>query len=146
MVSRWAKIRCRSGPKDYIKTNRRRFPSDAEFREIIETRDVYDMRSCHYLLDRLENDSKEKIDTSTFTIEHVMPQNPNLRSEWQAMLGPEWKSIQQVWLHRLGNITLTGYNSSYSDRPFFEKKTMDGGFNDSPLRLNKFIREQSSWN
>ncbi|HRP63445.1 MAG TPA: DUF262 and DUF1524 domain-containing protein [Phycisphaerales bacterium] len=124
---------------------KRRFPTDAEFREGLETRDVYDMRHRHYLLDRLENDSKEKIDTTNFTIEHIMPQNDELRPEWQQMLGPDWKSIQEVWLHRLGNITLTAYNSEYSDRSFADKKTIKGGFNDSPLRLNKFIREQARW-
>jgi hypothetical protein len=56
----------------------------------LEARDVYDMRHCHYLLDRLENDSKKKIDTSSFSIEHVMPQNEDLRAEWQDMLGSDW--------------------------------------------------------
>lgn len=129
----------------YRQGTKRRFPTDAEFREALETRDVYDMRHCHYLLDRLENASKERIDTSTFTIEHVMPQNDRLRPEWQAMLGPDWETVRGVWLHRLGNITLTGYNSEYSDRPFSEKKSIEGGFKDSPLRLNKFIREQQTW-
>jgi uncharacterized protein with ParB-like and HNH nuclease domain/predicted transport protein len=129
----------------YRQGKKRRFPTDTEFREALETRDIYDMRNCHYLLDRLENQSKEKIDTSTFTIEHVMPQNDDLSAEWRAMLGKDWKSIQEVWLHRLGNITLTGYNSEYSDRSFSEKKTTGKGFNESPLRLNRFIREQSSW-
>jgi uncharacterized protein with ParB-like and HNH nuclease domain/predicted transport protein len=124
---------------------KRRFPTDAEFREALEARDVYDMRTCFYLLDRLENFSKERIDTAEFTIEHVMPQNEDLRPEWRTVLGGEWQAVQQVWLHRLGNLTLTGYNSTYSDRPFAEKKTISGGFNDSPLRLNKFIREQSTW-
>jgi predicted transport protein len=124
---------------------KRRFPTDAEFREALVSRDVYDMRTCHYLLDRLENDSKEKIDTRAFTIEHVLPQNENLPIEWREMLGADWKAIQEVWLHRLGNLTLTGYNAEYSDRPFSEKKTMSQGFNDSPLRLSRFIREQSAW-
>ena len=44
------------------------------------------------------------------------------------MLGENWKEAQSVWLHRLGNLTLTGYNSTYSDRPFDEKKTIPGGF------------------
>lgn len=61
------------------------------------------------------------------------------------MLGGAWQAVQETWLHRLGNLTLTGYNSTYSDRPYSEKKTIAGGFNDSPLRLNKFIREQSTW-
>lgn len=130
----------------YRQGKKRRFPSDTEFREALETRDVYDMRTCFYLLDRLENFSKERIDTSNFSIEHVMPQNEDLRPEWRTMLGRDWKAVQETWLHRLGNLTLTGYNSTYSDRPFPEKKTIAGGFDESPLRLNKFIREQSAWN
>jgi uncharacterized protein with ParB-like and HNH nuclease domain/predicted transport protein len=129
----------------YRQGKKRRFPTDAEFREALETRDVYDMRTCFYLLERLENFSKERIDTSNFSIEHVMPQNEDLRPEWRAMLGIAWQAVQETWLHRLGNLTLTGYNSTYSDRPFTEKKTIAGGFNESPLRLNKFIREQSTW-
>ena len=61
------------------------------------------------------------------------------------MLGADWKTIQEIWLHRLGNLTLTGYNPEYSDRPFEEKKTMKNGFNDSSVRLNRFIREQEIW-
>jgi predicted transport protein len=129
----------------YRQGKKRRYPSDAEFKEALETRDVYDMRTCHYLLDRLENDSKENIDTSTFSIEHVMPQNEELCPEWQAMLGETWKEIQELWLHRLGNVTLTGYNSEYSDRPFDEKKSIKNGFSTSPLRLNKYISEQKTW-
>lgn len=124
---------------------KRRFPSDAEFRDALETRDVYAMRTCAYLLDRLENDSKEKIDTSAFSIEHVLPQNENLGTAWRAMLGGDWKAVQETWVHRLGNLTLTGYNSEYSDRAFEEKKAMPKGFNDSPLRLNRSIREQGRW-
>lgn len=124
---------------------KRRFPSDTEFKEALETRDVYDMRHSHYLLDRLENDSKEKIDTSTLTIEHVMPQTEKLRPQWKEMLGPEWKEVHEVWLHRLGNLTLTGYNSEYSDLPFSEKQTIAGGFQESPLRLNRYIAQQEAW-
>ena len=99
----------------------------------------------------LENDSKEKIDTQTFTIEHVMPRNEDLSVEWQTMLGANWKSVQEAWLNRLGNITLTAYNSEYSDLPFDKKKSLvdkkgrQVGFEFSPLRLNKFIREQALW-
>jgi uncharacterized protein with ParB-like and HNH nuclease domain/predicted transport protein len=123
----------------------RRFPQDAELRVALETRDVYDMRSCHYLLDRLENDSKERIDTSEFSIEHVLPQNEDLRKEWREMLGKDWKQIQEEWLHRLGNITLTAYNPEYSDRSFKDKKAMKKGFDESPLRLNKSMREAKVW-
>lgn len=124
---------------------KRRFPSDIEFCDALETRDIYAMRSCAYLLDRLENDSKERIDTSSFTIEHVLPQNENLSAAWREMLGPEWKTVQETWLHRLGNMTLTAYNTEYSDRPFADKQSMPRGFSESPLRLNRFIREQARW-
>lgn len=123
----------------------RKFPSDVEFVEALVSRDIYHMRSAFYFLDRLENDSKEKIDTSTFSIEHVMPQNENLGPEWRQMLGPNWRETQVNWLHRLGNVTLTGYNSKYSDRPFDQKKSINGGFSDSPLRLNRTIREADIW-
>jgi uncharacterized protein with ParB-like and HNH nuclease domain/predicted transport protein len=129
----------------YRQGRSRRFPEEAEFKQALQTRDVYDMRHCHYLLDRLENDSKERIDTTNFTIEHILPQNEKLRPEWQKMLGPDWKTIQQTWVHRLGNVTLTGYNSEYSDRSFSDKKKLKGGFNESPLRLNKVVREASVW-
>ena len=61
------------------------------------------------------------------------------------MLGDNWRDIQRRWLHRLGNLTLTGYNSTYSDRPFQEKKTIQGGFNESSVRLNRFVRESPVW-
>ena len=125
----------------------RRYPSDSEFRFALETRDVYNTRLCSYLLERLENfDNQEPSDTSRYSIEHVMPQNENLRAEWQMMLGPDWQLVHQTWLHRLGNLTLTGYNATYSDRSFEEKLNITGGFRDSTLRLNRFIREQEYWN
>ena len=67
---------------------------------------------------KLENfDRKERVDVDSYTIEHVMPQNPDLSPEWQEELGPEWKTVQERWLHTIGNLTLTGYNSELSDRP-----------------------------
>ena len=129
----------------YRSGKKRRFPSDIEFCDALTTRDVYSMRHHFYLLDRLENDSKEKIDTTSFTVEHVLPQNQNLGASWREMLGSDWKTIQETWLHRLGNLTLTGYNSEYSDRSFTDKKTMEKGFDESPLRINHFIRESTKW-
>jgi uncharacterized protein with ParB-like and HNH nuclease domain/predicted transport protein len=122
-----------------------RFPTDAEFKSALETHNIYTMRTCFYLLDRLENHNNEMHSTSKLTIEHVMPQNEKLSVEWQEMLGADWKTTQDTWLHRLGNLTLTGYNPEYSDRPFEVKKSMKNGFDDSSVRLNSFIRKQSTW-
>jgi predicted transport protein len=123
-----------------------RFPGDDEFIKALEERDMYGKRVCFELLARLENhDSKELTDTSKYSIEHIMPQNEDLSPEWRSMLGNHWREVQQQWLHRLGNLTLTGYNSSYSDRPFGDKKTIPGGFAESSVRLNKFVRECEVW-
>jgi predicted transport protein len=123
-----------------------RFPRDIEFAREFKQRDVYGMRTCHYLLDRIENhDNREPTNTANYTIEHILPQNVNLSRAWVESLGPTWKEIQQEWVHRLGNLTLTGYNSTYSDRPFNEKKTIQGGFNESSVRLNRWVREQETW-
>ncbi|MBS0647234.1 MAG: DUF262 domain-containing protein [Verrucomicrobia bacterium] len=125
----------------------KRFPNDAEFEKEIVAKDVYNFRSRNYLLNKLENfNRKEIVNTDDYTIEHIMPQNPDLSVEWQSMLGDNWKEIQQLYLHTLGNLTLTGYNSELSDRPFGKKKSIEGGFNDSPLRLNSFMRNVDVWN
>ena len=121
-------------------------PSDADFRWSLEERELYRMRACWNLLSRLENHgSREPSPTGTYSIEHIMPQNENLSAEWQNMLGEDWQEVQGRWLHRLGNLTLTAYNSRYSDRTFEEKKAISGGFNESAIRLNAYVREQQAW-
>lgn len=123
-----------------------RFPDDAEFQKALEDQDIYGKRVCFDLLDRLENyGSKETTDTSKYSIEHIMPQNDKVSREWKKMLGQHWQEVHREWLHRLGNLTLTGYNTKYSDRPFAEKKTISDGFSDSAVRLNKFVREAPVW-
>jgi uncharacterized protein with ParB-like and HNH nuclease domain/predicted transport protein len=124
----------------------RRFPDDEEFKREIKIRDVYNFRSRSYWLRRLENyDRKERVPVDEYTIEHIMPQNENLSDAWKTELGVEWERIQKTYLHTLGNLTLTGYNSEYSDRPFIEKRNMKGGFTESPLRLNKEIASKEHW-
>ncbi len=125
----------------------KRFPSDSEFALALSTREVYSFRNRNYLLARLENyERKEPINVEAYTVEHVVPQNPELRKEWREMLGDNWKTVQEKYLHSLGNLTLTGYNPELSDRPFSEKKSIEGGFNDSPLRLNEAMRKTDVWN
>jgi uncharacterized protein with ParB-like and HNH nuclease domain len=122
----------------------RRFPSDSEFQREIKVRDLYGFRSRSYWLRRLENyGRKERVAVEDYTIEHIMPQNDNLSKDWKAALGDEWQRIQQTWLHTLGNLTLTGYNSEYSDRSFQFKQSQAidkngdiAGFSASPLKLN----------
>jgi uncharacterized protein with ParB-like and HNH nuclease domain/predicted transport protein len=124
----------------------RRFPTDEEFQREIRIRDLYNFRSRSYFLRRLENHHrKERVMVDEYTIEHILPQNENLSAEWRTALGTEWRRVQETWLHTLGNLTLTGYNSEYSDRPFADKRDMVGGFRDSPLRLNTGIGMLDHW-
>ncbi len=125
----------------------RRFPSDEEFARELQTRDLYHFRSRTYWLRRFENhERKERVPVDEYTIEHILPQNENLSTEWKASLGPEWDVVQERWLHTLGNLTLTGYNSEYSDRPFSAKRDMKGGFKESPLKLNAGLGQLDDWN
>ncbi len=125
----------------------KRFPLDTEFQTELMAKDVYNFRNRNYLLDRLENHKrKEHVTVADYTIEHIMPQNPNPPDEWKTMLGEDWQQVRETYLHTLGNLTLTGYNSELSDRPFADKKSIEGGFDDSPLRLNQFLRQTNVWN
>lgn len=124
----------------------RRFPRDDEFERDIQTRDLYNFRSRSYWLRKLENHGrKERVSVDEYTIEHILPQNPNLSSAWKADLGPEYERIQKEWLHTLGNLTLTGYNSEYSDKSFAAKRDMTGGFKESPLRVNQGLGQLEKW-
>jgi len=124
----------------------RRFPGDEEYIRHIQMRNLYKFNRRSYWLRRFENHGrKERVHVQDYTIEHIMPQNEELSSKWQQDLGDEWKRIHGQYLHTLGNLTLTGYNSEYSDRPFHEKRDMEGGFSQSPLKLNKGLRSIDVW-
>lgn len=127
----------------------RRFPNDEEFKRAFVDRDIYNLTARrNYILRRLENHDrgKEPVNVESFTIEHILPQNENLSPAWQEALGPNWKRVQETYLHTIGNLTLTGYNSELSDRSFTEKLAMAGGFRDSPVRLNRDLAALGTWN
>jgi uncharacterized protein with ParB-like and HNH nuclease domain/predicted transport protein len=125
----------------------RRFPDDEEFKRDLQAKDLYNFRSRSYWLRRLENHGrKERVPVDEYTIEHIMPQNEDLSAQWKSDLGDEWERVQKTWLHTLGNLTLTGYNSEYSDKPFVAKRDMEGGFKVSPIRLNQGLGQLERWN
>ncbi len=72
-----------------------------------------------------------------------MPQT--LNKEWERDLGENFKAIHEKYLHTIGNLTLTGYNSEYSNKSFQEKQGMEGGFKDSPLKLNQSLKDLESF-
>lgn len=128
------------------------FPNDQEFSDALQTRDFYRISAAWrtYLFESLENgDSNDVRDiagalgSGAISVEHVMPQT--LTPEWERDLGPEHARIHDTWLHRLANLTVTGYNSSYSNAPFQHKRDRDNGFRDSPYRLNAALRDAETW-
>ena len=130
-----------------LRDDYKEFPDDDKFEKALVSRDVYNMRSRNFLLSHLENfKNKAPIIIENFTIEHIMPQNPKLSNEWQQELGPTWKEIQKTYLHTIGNLTLTAYNSEMSDNPFMVKMDMEGGFKESGLRLNAYLVKLTKWN
>lgn len=126
----------------------RTFPNDEEFKSELHKRAIYNIPArCSYFLYKLENHQRrEHVEPGEYSIEHIMPQNPNLSQEWKDELGEEWERVRETYLHTVGNLTLTGYNSTYSDRPFAEKRDMEGGFRSSPLKLNEGLGQVERWN
>ncbi len=149
-------------PADYVdkmiyallsKKESGRFPDDKEFTDALETKAVYQMRGKYkaYLFERLENfgtieakDVYTQLDNSVYTIEHIMPQH--LSPAWVEALGTNVEEIHATWLHRLANLTLTGYNPSLSNNPFIEKRDAEKfGYKASGLRMNQKIAQKESW-
>ncbi len=125
-------------------TEKQRFPNNDEFKKLFITIDFYNFQKKKYFLERLENfDTKEPVNTQECTIEHIMPQTLNL--EWERDLGENFQAIHDKYLHTIGNLTLTGYNQNYSNNSFQEKRDMEKGFKQSPLKLNQSLKDLESF-
>ncbi|WQW48938.1 DUF262 and DUF1524 domain-containing protein [Helicobacter pylori] len=121
-------------------TEKQRFPNNDEFKKLFITIDFYHFKKIKYFLERLEKfDTEEPVDTQECTIEHIMPQI--LTEEWKRDLGENFQAIHDKYLHTIGNLTLTGYNSEYNNKPFKEKRDMEKGFKQSPLKLNQSLKD-----
>lgn len=125
--------------------------TDAEVVAAVRSEDFYrngrsDQRQA--VLSWLEESfaTKEPVRLEKLTIEHVMPQT--LSAAWKKVLADELGSATEVRpAHRaavqtLANLTLTGYNSEMSNRPFSEKRVQ---LQKSGLRLNQQIATRETW-
>ncbi|GAA7656631.1 DUF262 and DUF1524 domain-containing protein [Helicobacter pylori] len=124
-----------------------RFPGDDEFKNSFTTKELCDSNKtekARYYLERLENfDTEEPVNTKECTTEHIMPKT--LDEKWKKDLGQDHERIHTQYLHTIGNLTLTGYNSKYSNRSFQKKRDMEKGFKQSPLRLNQSLKDLESF-
>ncbi len=125
-------------------TEKQRFPNNDEFKEHFITIDFYHFQKREYFLERLENfERKERVYAHEYTTEHIMPQT--LKEEWERDLGENFQAIHDKYLHTIGNLTLTGYNQEYSNKSFQEKRDMEKGFKQSPLKLNQSLKDLESF-
>ena len=121
--------------------------NDATFVEALKYKNLYRKNAlCKYLLGAIENQGKEKVKIDSLTIEHIVPQNKNLSTYWQNMLGDNWQSVQEKYLHTLGNLTLTGYNSELGDKPFSEKKILIEKKDSKVVTLYTDVKDKREWN
>lgn len=123
----------------------KRFPDDKEFKECLCKRNMYSIRISNYMYVKMENEgNKETIPYEGYTIEHILPQNKNMRKEWKDALGENYEEIQAQYINNLGNLTLTRYNSEMGDKPFSEKLEV---YKESAMHmLNKYVVQQTTWN
>lgn len=101
---------------------------------------------CKLLLTSIENQGKEHLYTGNLTIEHIMPQNQNMSTVWQRMLGEDWQMVKDKYLHTIGNLTLTGYNSELGDKPFAEKKEKLAEVHTKIVNLYEDVKNCEVWN
>lgn len=135
------------------KTGKSRFPNDHDFAEKFVVYELYNAKpnTRKYFFERLENYNnreriavEEQIDNTELTIEHIMPQS--LTAEWKESLGDNWELTYSKYIDTVGNLTLTAYNSDYSNLSFAKKKSLpDKGFLYSKLSLNSFIKNCEIW-
>lgn len=129
-----------------------RFPKDEEFYENLNNKEIYLMRGGfkNYLFNKIENyktvetkDIYNHLDDGTYSIEHIMPQK--LNDDWFEELGDNAEEIHEKWIHKLGNLTITGYNSDMGNSSFTKKRDGKHGFKKSGIRMNQDLALLDSW-
>lgn len=135
------------------KSSTGRFPNNQEVEESLKSRNMYNVspKIRTYVFERLENHGHvenlnifEGVQNQDYSVEHIMPQT--LSEEWKTELGDDYQEIHDLYLNSIGNLTLTGYNSKYSNRSFKEKQNIEKGFKDSHFAfLNRLPAARESW-
>ncbi|MCL2522881.1 MAG: DUF262 domain-containing HNH endonuclease family protein [Erysipelotrichales bacterium] len=128
-----------------LKKTKDAVPSDNVLLDSLMNSNIYkDRKTASYILSLLENSNyKEKVILTNITIEHIMPQNKT--DEWRAMIGENYDFVYDKYLHTLGNLTLTGFNSELSDKSYAKKRDFIN-YNTKFVILNEEFRSHSMWN
>lgn len=139
--------------------------SDALFKDELKDA-IYEKNKgvTRFILCALEEDSmndetwrdlwRRKGNRYVWTIEHILPQGPNIPDEWVDMIAggdkDEAKAIQESHVHTIGNLTISGFNARLGNKSFAYKRDRKGkkgyeGYKND-LKLNKRLRKEETWN
>jgi len=124
------------------------WPSDAQVLAGMKVHAIYkrDGDKARLVLEEIEraHGHREPTQLARLQVEHILPQTISGAgaAEWKAMLGALWKDDHARLVHTIGNLTLTGYNQSLSNRSFKEKREQ---LHDSRLHLNKRVASARAW-
>lgn len=120
-----------------------RMPTDSEFEEALIHKPLYKKPICKFVLSVIENSTKEHIDITNLTIEHILPQKENA-IVWKKEVGDDYNRVYEIYLHTLGNLTITGHNSELGTKSFTDKKNIIRE-NSKANVLNKEVLSAERW-
>lgn len=125
---------------------RMRFPNDIEMKKELESANFYEgvKKYSKFILGKIEeHNTKVSVDfrNPKITIEHIMPQK--LESSWIEDLGENHNEIHKQYLHNLGNLILTEFNSEIGNKSFSTKKAK---LNTSSLNYRLSVVNHNVWN
>lgn len=121
-----------------------RMPTDKEFKAALINKPLYKKPICKFVLSVIENSTKEHIDVSNLTIEHILPQKENA-AVWKKEVGEDYSKVYENYLHTLGNLTITGHNSELGTKSFNDKKDIIRE-NSKAVILNREVLSADTWN
>ena len=122
------------------------FPNDKDFQAALVGNKLYETikgNGCKYLLYSLERSAraKELPAYSEATVEHILPQK--LNGAWKEYLSQRNDlSAHEIFLHTLGNLTLTAYNSELGNADFDVKKKI---YEQSNFSYTRTLTKYDEW-
>lgn len=139
------------GVRSYLSTGRKYYASDTEIKTAAEAMPFYlngrpGQRALVLRWLDESYSSKEPVKYDSLTIEHVLPQT--LTPAWRRALSDDLTGSETLvelhgsLVHTLGNLTLTGYNSTMSNKPFDVKKEQ---LHKSGIAMNQEIALEPRW-
>jgi len=131
------------------------YVTDEEFKKFLLKKPIYDINSdtTRYLLlklerskrkdeNELENPWKKNKNKKVWSVEHILPQTPNKKSDWKQYFSDD--EIEN-YVHRIGNLTLIWgkNNSSLSNDSFYKKLENENGYQNGAVQINSYIKDNN---